>query len=261
MLRWLDIVRVSWCLIKLKGERSGILKVSGWIDVVQSHKTGRELSQFIRRDRFWFEAPRSSTIYGGGQNGRVSAFSAGAFANLVNSGRIDLTHGGGGASDTFTVSGDYVGNGGQIFLDTVLGSDGSASDKLVIDRGTASGSTSMNVVNAGGSGAATSADGIMVIEAVNGATTAGGAFALNSRVAAGAYEYYLFKGGVSAGPQDNWYLRSTIVRGRRIRFSQIPRRRQRRPKSPERLQPASIIIPSSPRQAEPRWKLAGGSPA
>lgn len=155
----------------------------------------------------------ASTVYGGGQNGRVSAFSAGAFANLVNSGRIDLTNGGGGASDTFTISGNYVGNGGQIFLDTVLGGDGSASDKLVIDRGTASGSTGMNVVNAGGSGAATSADGIMVIEAVNGATTAGGAFALNSRVAAGAYEYYLFKGGVSAGTQDNWYLRSTIVPG------------------------------------------------
>ncbi|CAD0217047.1 autotransporter domain-containing protein (plasmid) [Agrobacterium fabrum] len=155
----------------------------------------------------------ASTVYGGGQNGRVSAFSAGAFANLVNSGRIDLTNGGGGASDTFTVSGNYVGNGGQIFLDTVLGTDGSASDKLVIDGGAASGSTGMNVVNAGGSGARTTADGIMVVQATNGATTAGGAFALNSRVAAGAYEYYLFKGGVSAGTQDNWYLRSTIVPG------------------------------------------------
>lgn len=71
----------------------------------------------------------------------------------------------------------------------------------------------MNVVNAGGSGARTTADGIMVVQATNGATTAGGAFALNSRVAAGAYEYYLFKGGVSAGTQDNWYLRSTIVPG------------------------------------------------
>ncbi|WP_425960457.1 autotransporter outer membrane beta-barrel domain-containing protein [Rhizobium nepotum] len=155
----------------------------------------------------------ASTVYGGGQNGRVSAFTAGAFANLVNSGRIDLTNGGASASDTFTISGNYVGNGGQIFLDTVLGSDGSASDRLVIDGGAASGSTGMNVVNAGGSGAMTTASGIMVVEAMNGAATAGGAFALNSRVAAGAYEYYLFKGGVSAGTQDNWYLRSTIVSG------------------------------------------------
>lgn len=155
----------------------------------------------------------ASTVYGGGANGRVSAFTAGAFANLVNSGRIDLTNGGGNASDTFTISGNYVGNGGQIFLDTVLGGDGSASDKLVIDGGTASGSTGMNVVNAGGAGASTTADGIMVVESVNGGTTAGSAFALNSRVAAGAYEYYLFKGGVSAGTQDNWYLRSTIVSG------------------------------------------------
>lgn len=155
----------------------------------------------------------ASTVYGGGANGGIASFTAGALVNMVNGGRIDLTNGGASTSDTFTVMGNYTGNGGQIFLDTVLGDDASASDKLVIDGGLASGSTGMNVVNAGGAGARTTADGIMVVEAVNGGTTAGGAFALNSRVAAGAYEYYLFKGGVSAGTQDNWYLRSTIVSG------------------------------------------------
>ncbi|WP_246094214.1 autotransporter outer membrane beta-barrel domain-containing protein, partial [Mesorhizobium norvegicum] len=39
-----------------------------------------------------------------------------------------------------------------------------------------------------------------------GATT----FALDAPVAAGAFEYYLFKGGVSAGSEENWYLRSTL---------------------------------------------------
>ncbi|WP_448154063.1 autotransporter outer membrane beta-barrel domain-containing protein, partial [Lactiplantibacillus pentosus] len=31
--------------------------------------------------------------------------------------------------------------------------------------------------------------------------------------AAGAYEYFLFKGGVTANTTENWYLRSTLVRG------------------------------------------------
>src|SRR3546814_18591630 len=49
-----------------------------------------------------------------------------------------------------------------------------------------------------------------IVEAINGATTASGTFALNHRVAVGAYEYFLFRGGVLAGTTDNWYLRSTL---------------------------------------------------
>ena len=64
-------------------------------------------------------------------------------------------------------------------------------------------------------GAATLQDGIMVVEAANGGTTARGAFALSGPVAAGAFEYFLFKGGVSAGTDENWYLRSTLARRRR----------------------------------------------
>jgi outer membrane autotransporter protein len=51
----------------------------------------------------------------------------------------------------------------------------------------------------------------MVVQAINGATSESGAFALDGPVAAGAFEYYLFKGGVTAGTEDNWYLRSTLV--------------------------------------------------
>ncbi len=69
----------------------------------------------------------------------------------------------------------------------------------------------MIVNNVGGGGASTASDGIMVVEALNGATTSAGAFVLNGRVAAGAYEYFLFKGGVSADTDENWYLRSTLV--------------------------------------------------
>ncbi|HEY0624087.1 MAG TPA: hypothetical protein VGD28_13540, partial [Sphingomonas sp.] len=158
-----------------------------------------------------FALDASSTIFGGGANGGIAAFAAGQRATLINAGRIDLTNGSGAPGDSFTVRGDYVGNGGLLMLNTVLGNDSSASDRLVIDGGSATGTTSVTIVNAGGAGAATTQNGILIIEAVNGATTASGAFSLNHRVAVGAFEYYLFKGGVSAGTIDNWYLRSTLV--------------------------------------------------
>ncbi|MCR4269239.1 autotransporter outer membrane beta-barrel domain-containing protein, partial [Nitratireductor sp. ZSWI3] len=150
----------------------------------------------------------ASTIYGGEANGGIAAFTAGQFVNVVNAGRIDLTNGAAGATDTFTIGGNYLGDGGQLFLNTVLGDDSSASDRLAIE-GDASGTTGLNIINAGGAGGVTTLDGIMVVEV--GGTSAAGAFALNGRVAAGAYEYYLFRGGVSADTEDNWYLRSTLV--------------------------------------------------
>jgi autotransporter family porin len=153
----------------------------------------------------------SSTVFGGGVNAGVLASAAGQRVNVSNAGRIDLTNGPASAGDVFTISGNYVGNGGSVFLHTQLGGDGSPSDKLAISGGTASGTTGLGIVNLGGAGAATLQDGILVVEALNGATTASGAFALNDAVAAGAFEYFLFKGGMSAGTSDNWYLRSTLV--------------------------------------------------
>ncbi|WP_422718063.1 autotransporter outer membrane beta-barrel domain-containing protein [Falsochrobactrum tianjinense] len=155
----------------------------------------------------------ASTIYGGSAQSGINAFSASQLASVFNAGRIDLTNGGSSTSDTFTIKGNYTGQNGLLFVDTVLGADASPSDKLVIDTGNASGSTGIVVNNVGGAGASTVSDGIMVVEALNGATTAGGAFSLNGRVAAGAYEYFLFKGGVSANTNENWYLRSTLVSG------------------------------------------------
>ncbi|QPC85563.1 autotransporter outer membrane beta-barrel domain-containing protein [Mesorhizobium sp. NBSH29] len=153
----------------------------------------------------------TSTLFGGGSNGAVNPFTAGQLASLTNAGRIDLTNNGGGAGDTFTVTGNYIGNGGVLFVDTVLGNDSSASDRLVISNGTASGSTYIKVTNAGGTGATTVANGIMLVEAANGATTTAGAFSLSGRVTVGAYEYLLFKGGTSGGTEENWYLRSTMA--------------------------------------------------
>ncbi len=155
----------------------------------------------------------TSTIYGGEAQSGVNPFTAGQFANVVNAGRIDLTNGGSSTTDTFTITGNYTGQNGLVFLDTVLAGDASPSDKLVINGGTASGNTGVVINNVGGAGASTASDGIMVVQALNGATTSAGAFSLDGRVAAGAYEYFLFKGGVSANTTENWYLRSTLVNG------------------------------------------------
>ncbi|MEN3929855.1 autotransporter outer membrane beta-barrel domain-containing protein [Microvirga sp. W0021] len=109
---------------------------------------------------------------------------------------------------TLTVT-NYTGNNGTLVLNTVLGTDASPSDLLVIDGGTATGTTNLVVMNAGGLGALTTGDGIMVVEAINGGTTDAGAFVQSSRIAAGAYDYTLVRGGSLSA--DNWYLTSAYM--------------------------------------------------
>ncbi|MGN6223861.1 autotransporter family protein [Pseudoxanthomonas sp.] len=157
----------------------------------------------------------TSTLYaGGGWNTGIRAFDGAQPVTLINAGRIDLTNGNtGGANDTFTIAGNYVGDNAAVYLQTVLGNDDSASDRLVISGGRASGSTGLGIFNLGGSGAATTRDGILVVQSLDGATSTADAFALFGPVAAGAFEYFLFKGGISPGTGENWYLRSTLVNG------------------------------------------------
>jgi outer membrane autotransporter protein len=129
---------------------------------------------------------------------------------LQNNSIVNLA--GSSVGNSLTVVGNYVGNS-QLLINTVLGPDNSASDKLIVSGGSATGTTGITVNNAGGTGARSLSDGILVVQAVNGATTAASAFSLSRPVSAGAYEYVLFKGGVSSGTGDNWYLRSTVVAG------------------------------------------------
>ncbi|WP_447892715.1 autotransporter family protein [Pseudomonas marginalis] len=142
--------------------------------------------------------------------GVINPFTAGQLATLNNSGLIDMTTASTRTSDTLTVNGNYTGTGGQLALQSVLAGDGSPSDRLVVSQGTMQGSTSIRVTNLGGAGAATLQDGIQVVQALNGATSSGTVFALGAPVSAGAYDYRLFKGGVTAGTSENYYLRSTI---------------------------------------------------
>ncbi|SMG17964.1 autotransporter family protein [Cedecea sp. NFIX57] len=130
--------------------------------------------------------------------------------NLTNTGLVQL--GGSGVGNSLTVAGNYSGQNGMIALNSVLAGDGAASDKLILSGGSASGSSTLKVTNLGGAGAPIVADGIQVVQATNGATSTANAFTLSGgTVSAGAYSYYLAKGGVSDGSGGSWYLRNTVV--------------------------------------------------
>lgn len=144
----------------------------------------------------------------------VAAFAGGGKGNFTIAGTLSNAGlaqvGGAGIGNTLTVS-NYVGQGGTVGLNTYLGSDGSPSDLLVINGGTASGSSRLAITNVGGPGGATAGDGILVVDAINGATTSASAFSLAGPAAAGAYEYILFHGSTTGGSSESWYLRNTLV--------------------------------------------------
>jgi outer membrane autotransporter protein len=143
--------------------------------------------------------------------GSLTPFSAGQRATLNNAGIIDLGGGNSRTSDTLTVQGNYAANGGQLWLQTVLGDDSSPSDKLVVNDGAITGSTSITVNNLGGLGALTQQNGIQVVQAQGTATSDNGAFSLSKPLSAGAFDYVLYKGGVTAGSENSWFLRSSVV--------------------------------------------------
>ena len=76
--------------------------------------------------------------------------------------------------------GTFISNGGTLRLDTVLNEGGAAtrSDTLVVDGTSvgAGGATNMAIRNAGGAGALTVGNGILVVEVLDPARSAAGAF-------------------------------------------------------------------------------------
>ena len=143
--------------------------------------------------------------------GSISSSTAGRLATLNNSGVIDLAGGNLRTNDTLTVEGNYVGNGGQLLLQSTVGDDSSPSDKLVVNNGTLTGSTLISVANVGGAGALTRQNGIQLVQAQGTAVSDNTAFALKARVSVGAFDYRLFKGGITPGSENSWYLRSSVV--------------------------------------------------
>ena len=132
-------------------------------------------------------------------------------AGLTNAGLVSM--GSGTPPGTTLTTPNYVGQNGTIALNTLLGADGSPSDRLVINGGSGTGTSSLLVSNVGGLGAVTAGNGILVVDAINGATTTAGAFLLGNPggyVAAGPYAYTLFRSSVDGSGPQNWYLRSHI---------------------------------------------------
>ncbi|MGB3339224.1 MAG: autotransporter outer membrane beta-barrel domain-containing protein, partial [Devosia sp.] len=73
------------------------------------------------------------------------------------------------------------------------------------------GTSGLVIKNAGGAGSLTSGNGMLVISAIGGGTTAPGAFTLAAPAIAGPYEYSLYQGSIDGTGPQNWYLRSDYV--------------------------------------------------
>ncbi|HEY9012460.1 MAG TPA: autotransporter outer membrane beta-barrel domain-containing protein, partial [Devosia sp.] len=146
--------------------------------------------------------------------------------NVLSGGRLqgngtvcDTTNTGtiapGNSIGTLTINGNYVGNGGLLEIEAILGGDASPTDLLVV-TGDTSGSTNVRVINVGGAGGKT-AEGIKIVQ-VDGASDSA-AFSLlgdylfqgEQAVVGGAYAYRLYQGSVSAPADGDWYLRSTLI--------------------------------------------------
>ncbi|MDH0132826.1 autotransporter outer membrane beta-barrel domain-containing protein [Pseudomonas asiatica] len=144
------------------------------------------------------------------RHGSIVSIQNGSKASVVNAGTIDLSSGN-DAQGRLTIQGNYTGNNGTLRLNSVLAGDGAASDRLVVSSGAIGGSTQLLINNLNGAGAATAQNGIQVVEARDGAVSTATAFVQTQTLSAGAYDYRLFKGGVTAGSENSWYLRSTLV--------------------------------------------------
>ncbi|EFQ4950936.1 autotransporter outer membrane beta-barrel domain-containing protein [Salmonella enterica] len=119
--------------------------------------------------------------------------------DLINMGTMTSGSSASTPGNTLYVDGNYTGNGGSLYLNTVLGDDDSATDKLVI-TGDASGTTEL-YINGIGDGAQTT-NGIEVVD-VGGVSTSD-AFVLKNEVNASLYTYRLYW-----NESDNdWYLAS-----------------------------------------------------
>lgn len=156
-----------------------------------------------------FNIDSSSTLTSA--QGSMMPFIAGKLATLNNAGTLDLSSGNNRTNDTLTVQGSYAGNGGQLLLQSLVGDDSSPSDKLVVINGSITGSTLITVSNLGGTGGLTQQNGIQLVQAQGTAVSNANAFALKTSVSAGAFDYRLFKGGVTPGTENSWYLRSAVV--------------------------------------------------
>ena len=175
----------------LTANNAALLGVSGVYDGILSVNNTLGGSMEVRGGR----------LQGIGQVGTTTNFAGGTIAP-------------GNSIGTLTIAGDYIGSGGTLEIETVLGDDTSATDQLII-TGNTSGTTNVRVINFGGTGDQT-VEGIKIIDV--GGVSAGSFSLLGSyvfegdqAVVAGAYAYRLYQGGASTPADGDWYLRSALL--------------------------------------------------
>lgn len=132
-----------------------------------------------------------------------TAFSV--YGDVNNGGIVDMFNNSIGTMTTIT--GNYAGVAGSTLkMDTVLGNDASATDKLVIS-GSATGTTYVKVNNENGTGAQT----LEGIEVISTGSSTSDAFVQSGRIVAGVYDYHLQQGTTSGSNMNNWYLTSSVT--------------------------------------------------
>lgn len=119
--------------------------------------------------------------------------------DLGNLGQVALANS--HAGDVLTVTGNYAG-GGSLALDVVLGDSSSAADRLVVQGNTDATPTTLAISNLAGAGAATSGNGILLVQVAG--SSAANAFALPAPgyIDVGGFRYQLALVG------SNWYLQA-----------------------------------------------------
>lgn len=141
----------------------------------------------------------SGTMFGG--TGTVNG-------NVTNAGTIQPRLN--GTRSTLTIVGNYVGQGGR-FVSTIGGtSDAFVADQLTIvgAGNSASGVTIIEIKDPMGLlGKPIEGEGVLLVGFESGATSTTTSFS-DERIAAGAYDYVLARGGLVS--EDNWYLRSDL---------------------------------------------------
>jgi outer membrane autotransporter protein len=174
--------------------------------------------------------PNNTMALGGSLQGQLIGV-----ATFTNSGTIDLQAnpvpgdvlmitGGRGGSTPTSGGGTFISNGGTLKLDTVLNQGGTAtlSDTLVVDGTSvgAGGPTKTDIRNAGGKGALTVGDGILVVQVLDPTRSAANAFTLAHPIVVspfqigvdvGLLEYGLFYGGVNGRNPGDWFLRNDFT--------------------------------------------------
>ncbi|VFS48686.1 autotransporter outer membrane beta-barrel domain-containing protein [Budvicia aquatica] len=141
-----------------------------------------------------------------GKNGALGGYGS-VIGDVTSGGNLIMGHAlTGGTHGQFIIDGNYTGtDSSTITFNSTLDGDSSSTDILRI-TGNTEGNSKVVVLSARGEGAQTQ-NGIKLID-VQGRSNA--QFTLSGRAIAGAYEYFLYQGGIATPADGDWYLRSSL---------------------------------------------------